>query len=110
MGFAGFYSPIAGTNGSCAAPLRSINAGSNIPIKFDIYCGSTPVTSGTAPQVFIQAYSNKCAEGATLVNTFATYQNVWHYNWDTTGWAKGVYKVVVLLPDGTTRYVFVKLQ
>jgi hypothetical protein len=110
LNFSGFYSPISGTNGSCSAPVRAINAGSNIPIKFDIYCGTTAVTSGTPPEVFIEAYSNKCVEGGTLVNTYATYQNVWHFNWDTTGWSKGVYKVILLLPDQTTRYVFVKLQ
>jgi len=109
LSFAGFYSPIAGANGSCTQPVQNIKAGSVEPIKFDIQCGSTVITGGTPPVVLIQAYSN-CTPGANLVNVNATYQNNWHYNWDTSGWAKGIYKVIVVLPDGTSRFVFLKLQ
>ena len=108
INFQGFYPPIGGTNGSCSSPFVSINQGSKIPIKFDMLCGTTYITSGTPPQVLIQSYNN-CTAGATLVNVNAVYQNNWHYNWDTSGWAKGVYKVIVILPDGTSHFVFVKL-
>src|SRR5262249_16959613 len=82
--FLGFYSPISGTNGTCDSPLRTINQGSVNPIKFDLQCGSTAITGGTPPEVKIQAYSTKpCMAGVELVDTNATYQNVWHYNWDT---------------------------
>jgi len=110
LSFVGFYAPISGTNGTCAAPLRTINQGSIIPVKFDTKCGSTLITGGTPPVVKIQAYSNTCAPGTELVSVNAVYQNNWHYNWDTSGWAKGVYRVVVILPDGTSQYVFVKLK
>ena len=54
----------------------------------------------------------------SAVNTFvsepisvsAVYLNDWHYNWDTSPWAKGIYKVIVILPDGTTKYAFVRLK
>ena len=108
--FTGFYSPIAAINGTCQAPARTINQGSVNPIKFDINCGGTPVTSGTPPVVKIQTYSNNCSPGAELVVVNAVYQNDWHYNWDTTGWAKGVYKVTVVLPDGSQQFVFVKIK
>jgi hypothetical protein len=108
--FAGFYSPINGTNGTCAAPLRTINQGSIVPIKFDIRCGSTLVTGGLPPVVKIQAYSSNCTPGSEVISVNAEYQNDWHYNWDTTGWAKGVYRVIVILPDGTSRDVFVKVK
>jgi len=109
LSFLGFYSPISGTGGTCSSTLRTINQGSVIPIKFDLQCGSTLLTSGTPPVVLIQAYKG-CTPGAQLVNANATYQNVWHFNWDTTGWSKGVYKVTVILPDGTTQIVFVTLK
>jgi hypothetical protein len=108
--FTGFYSPIAGINGTCQAPVRTINQGSVNPIKFDIFCGGTAVTAGTPPVVKIQAYSSNCTPGAELVVVNAVYQNDWHYNWDTTGWAKGVYKVTVVLPDGTQQFVFVRIK
>ena len=47
--------PIAGINGSCSAPLRTVNQGSIIPIKFDLFCGSTLITGGRPPLVKIQA-------------------------------------------------------
>lgn len=108
--FTGFYAPISGVNGTCASPVRTINQGSVNPIKFDIKCGSTVVTGGKPPVVKIQAYANNCTPGAELVSVNAEYQNDWHYNWDTSGWAKGVYRVVVVLPDGTSRFVFVRLK
>ena len=110
MSFLGFYAPIAGTKGTCESPLRTVNQGSIVPLKFDIKCGSTLVTSGQPPVVKIQAYSNNCTPGSELVSVNAVYQNDWHYNWDTSGWAKGVYRVIVVLPDGTSRFVFVRLK
>jgi hypothetical protein len=107
--FLGFYSPIGGTNGTCSSPLRTINQGSNIPIKFDLMCGTSYVTGGQPPIVKIQQWSN-CAYVGEPVSVNAVYQNDWHYNWDTTGWAKGIYKVIVVLPDGTSRYAFVRLK
>jgi hypothetical protein len=107
--FEGFYSPISGTNGTCSSPLRTINQGSVIPIKFDMLCGGTLITGGTPPVVKIQLWS-KCAFVSEPVSVNAVYQNNWHFNWDTTGWAKGVYKVIVILPDGSSDYVFVNLK
>ncbi|HTL17138.1 MAG TPA: PxKF domain-containing protein [Patescibacteria group bacterium] len=107
--FLGFYAPINGTGGTCKLPLQTINAGSVIPIKFDMLCGSTYITTGTPPVVKIQSWVN-CAEVNEPVSVNAVYQNDWHFNWDTTGWAKGIYKVIVILPDGTSQFVFVKLK
>jgi hypothetical protein len=108
--FTGFYAPISGVGGTCASPLRTINQGSINPIKFDLFCGSTKITGGTPPVVQIQAYSNNCTPGAQLVSVNAVFQNDWHFNWDTTGWAKGVYRVHVILPDGTSQNVFVRIK
>jgi hypothetical protein len=108
--FKGFYPPIGGTGGTCDQPVVTANKGSVVPIKFDISCGSTPIISGTPPRVKIQAYSNNCVAGANLVDVNAVYQNDWHFNWDTSAVKQGTYKVVVVLPDGTSQFVFVKLK
>jgi hypothetical protein len=108
--FKGFYAPIGGAGGTCDQPVVTANKGSVVPIKFDISCGSTLITSGTPPRVKIQAYSNNCVAGASLADVNAVYQNDWHFNWDTTGWAKGTYKVLVVMPDGSSQFVFVKLK
>src|SRR6266568_2321476 len=111
--FTGFYAPISGTGGGCGGtqgqPLRTVTFGSILPIKFDIHCGTTLVTTGTPPKVEIQPY-NACVAGTDIVNANADYQNVWHYNWDTTPYPKGIYKVIVTLPDTSVQYVFVKVK
>jgi len=106
--FKGFYSPIGTVSNLCTSPVV-INQGSVAPIKFDMLCGSSVVTTGQPPIVKIQVW-NGCVQGAEPVSANAVFQNDWHYNWDTSGWAKGIYKVLVVLPDQTTRHVFVKLK
>ena len=108
--FTGFYNPINGTNGSCNAPLVTKAPSSTLPIKFDITCGTAPITGGTPPVVRIQAYGADCAPGAEVVVTNAVYQNNWHYNWNVSGRIGGTYKITVDLPDATSRFVFVKLK
>ena len=109
LAFSGFYAPVSGNGGTCDLPLRSIRQGSNIPLKFDMLCGTSAVTTGQPPVVKIQLWAN-CAFVNEPVSVNAVYQNDWHYNWDTTGWAKGVYKVIVVLPDGFSQFVFVRLR
>ncbi len=106
--FKGFYSPIGLVNNLCTTPVQ-VNQGSVVPIKFDMLCGTTSITTGTAPIVKIQLWTG-CAFVNEPISTSAVYQNDWHYNWDTSRWSKGVYKVIVILPDGTTQYVFVRLK
>jgi hypothetical protein len=106
--FQGFYSPIGAVSNACTSPVI-INQGSVSPIKFDILCGSAYITGGQPPVVKIQLWNN-CSFVSEPVSVNAVYQNNWHYNWDTTNWAKGIYKVIVIMPDSTQRYVFVKLK
>ena len=107
--FQGFYSPIGGTGGTCSAAFTTQNQGSILPIKFDVLCGNTVITSGAPPMVQIQQWVN-CAAVGQPINVNAVYQNNWHYNWDTSTASKGVYKVIITLPDGTSATVFVKLK
>jgi len=104
--FLGFYNPINGIGGSCDSPLLTRSINSSLPIKFDLKCGNTKVTSGTPPIVHIQ----DCVLGSEIVVAPAEYQNDWHYNWSVAGRTGGTYKITVDLPDGTSRVVFVKLR
>jgi hypothetical protein len=108
LAFKGFYSPISTVSNLCTAPVV-VNQGSVLPIKFDMLCGTTPITAGTAPIVKIQLWTG-CQFVSEPISVAAVYNNDWHYNWDTSAWAKGIYKVIVILPDGTSRNVFVKLK
>jgi hypothetical protein len=108
--FVGFYSPIGAVGGSCSQIAKDINRGSTVPIKFDFKCGSSFITSGPKPVVKIQRFSNSCQLLSQPVSIEAEYQNDWHINWDTGGWDKGIYKIIAVLPDGTSHFVFVKLK
>ena len=108
--FTGFNAPINGTGGTCSAPLVIKSPSSTLPIKFDMSCGGTPLTSGPAPVVRIQQFSNNCVAGPEIVVTNAVYQNDWHYNWNVSNRLGGTYKITVVLPDGTSRFVFVRLK
>jgi len=107
--FGGFYAPINGTGGSCSNAVIVKSSSSSLPIKFDIKCGTTAITTGTAPVVHIQPYTN-CAAGAEVVVTNAVYQNDWHYNWNVSSRDSGTYKITIVLPDGTSQFVFVRLK
>jgi hypothetical protein len=89
---------------------KEIKAGSATPIKFDYKCGSSVITTGVKPIVKIQQWSNSCNLLSEPVSISAEYQNDWHINWDSTGWAKGLYKIIAVLPDGTSQHVFVRLK
>lgn len=110
--FVGFYSPINGSGGTCANIARNVNGGSSVPIKFDFKCGSSYITStsGTPkPTVKIQRWSSNCAMISEQSFT-ADYQNDWHVNWDTSSAPKGIYKIIVILPDNSSNYVFINLK
>lgn len=108
--FKGFYSPIGGTGGTCAAPLIIKCVNSTLPIKFDLKCGTQAITRGVAPLVRIQKYSSNCTPGDEIVVVNAVYQNDWHYNWNVSNRIGGTYKITIVLPDGTSQFVFVKLK
>lgn len=108
--FTGFYSPIGGTGGTCASPLVTKAPSSSLPIKFDIKCGNTFITGGKPPEVHIQSYNDCSSAPGEVLTVPAEYQNDWHYNWNVAGRIGGTYKITITLPDGTSKFVFVKLK
>lgn len=108
--FSGFYAPINAVGGSCSSVGRIIQLGSTIPVKFDFKCDNAVITAGVKPVVKIQQWSSTCQLVSEPVSIQAEYQNYWHINWDTTGWVKGIYKIIAVLPDGTSHFVFVRLK
>lgn len=108
--FEGFESPINGTGGSCASPLRSITRGSNIPVKFEVECNDSYVVTGR-PTLSIEKSSAQC-NSLTAVGggNFTSVGNEWHFNWDTSGLAKATYKLTATLQDGSKKTVWIKLK
>jgi hypothetical protein len=105
--FKGFYSPVGTVNNTINNPV-SRNAGSSFPLKWDMLCGTSPITGGTPPTVNIQKVSPSVGPVTTLN---AQYQNDWHINWPTPSTTKNdIYKATVNLPDGSKAVLFVKFK
>jgi len=108
LAFDGFYSPISGTGGTCGSPLRRINLGSNIPVKFKVKCSGSTVVSGR-PTLSIQQCSGGAYSGG---GNFKLVGNEWHFNWDTTGAGikRGSYQLTATLQDGSKKSVYLELK
>jgi hypothetical protein len=112
--FTGFYSPISGTGGAYTAPLRVINAGNKIPIKFDTsFCGVT-YQSPVPPNVTI---TKRNPNTGAIIGVPVDHQyfqwvsNQWHFNWNTLSTDKGYYRIEVVLGDGSPNpYAIVQLK
>jgi hypothetical protein len=105
--FKGFYSPVGTANNTIINPVTR-TAGASFPLKWDMLCGTSPITGGTPPTVDIQKVSLPVGL-VTRLN--AEYQNDWHINWPTPSTAKNeTYKATVNLPDGSQAVLFVKFK
>ncbi len=112
--FDGFYSPISGTSNlgdTCSPVLRTINLGSNIPVKFKTLCNGVSVTTGPHPSLTIAECTAK--DVPLGGGDFQIVANEWHFNWDTTNPTYKKNKVYILtatLQDGTKKEAIVKLK
>ena len=112
--FTGFYAPINGSGGDCSAPIRTINAGNKVPIKFDAkFCG-TSYRSILPPTVTISKIDPlSCAVIAVPIDHqyFQWVANQWHFNWNTLVTDRGRYRIEVELGDGGHNpYAIVELR
>jgi hypothetical protein len=105
--FSGFYPPLNGTGGDCKSPILVEKRGRVIPVKFQLLCHGTPSVGGPAPRMVIRS----CAGGHVIEDgKFQAVPPEWHFNWDTSGLATGVYELSAILPDGTKKSTFVRLR
>jgi hypothetical protein len=110
--FAGFQSPLGGTGGNCKQPLLVSNLGNKIPVKFQISCNGSPVTTGT-PTMAIYKVDSNCANPSLVTSgAFQVTSAVWHFNWVTASQNQGpgYYHLIATLPDGTKPDAIVQLQ
>jgi hypothetical protein len=123
LGFTGFLPPIGGadaTGGSFTNPLRTFKLGSTIPVKFQAYCGGSPVLTGIHTLQAIK-YSSAVdsdspvdaspTDAATSGNQFRLTDSQWHFNLSTkVGFSQGTWKLVATLSDGSKHEVWIMLK
>ncbi len=106
----GFYSPIGTQGNDCGTTTVTVNKGNVIPIKFDLLCGTSPVTIGILPTVKIQEYPD-CSTPGSFISSPAVYQNDWHANWDTNLARKNYkYRISVIVNGAEIGFVWVKVK
>ncbi|NNM46849.1 PxKF domain-containing protein [Knoellia koreensis] len=111
----GFYQPV-----DMGGVLNSVKAGSTVPLKFELFSGSTEITSTSAVASFT-ATKITCATGATVDDVeltttggtslrYDTSGGQFIQNWQTPKAAGSCYKVTMTAVDGSTLTAQFKLK
>jgi hypothetical protein len=113
----GFFQPIDMTQPGGPIAWNSAKAGSTIPLKFQLWAGSTQITSTAGISLSYQAVAGTAgvddpietlATGGTSLRYDAT-AGQFIYNWQTPK-TPGTFKVTLTAPDGSTIVAYVRLK
>lgn len=108
---AGFYAPVDMDNGTSRV-VNTVKNGSTVPLKFEVFAGSTELTNTSAIITPLRFNKTNCADGSVEapVEAFAsggtalrydTTAGQFIYNWKTPAGAGACYDVVVGTADGS---------
>jgi hypothetical protein len=126
LSFAGFLPPIGGadaTGGTCTNAVRGFKLGSTIPVKMNLQdCDGLPVVTGdhtiqvskcdstAGGEAAIDATPTDAATDGNLFRLTDPATGQWHFNLGTKSLAKGTWKIIVTLADGSVHFVYVDLK
>jgi hypothetical protein len=113
----GFYRPVTMDSGT----VNTVKAGSTVPLKFNVYKGTTPMTSGIGAVFTAKKVGCDGSDDATSVDEFATTGGTslrydalggqWVQNWATPANGKGsCYRVTMKTDDGSSISADFKLK
>jgi hypothetical protein len=123
--FNGFLPPIGGadgTGGTFADPIRAFKLGSTIPIKFQISCGGSPVSTGIHTlqcTKYSSAVDSDPAIDATPTDSATTGNQFrltdatsgeWHFNLSTKPLSQGTWQLVATLSDTSVHTVWITIK
>ena len=114
--FRGFYQPVD-MNGV----FNTVKGGSTVPFKFELFAGSTELTSTSYVNQPLKATRINCESGATedIIELTATgstslrYDTTggqYVYNWQTPKQAGACYSVTISAQDGSSQTAYFKLK
>jgi hypothetical protein len=123
--FVGFLPPLGGadsTGGTYESPLRTLKAGSTIPVKFQQTCDGSSVVLPGVNTLQVVKWSDSTTAGAPIDATpgeaastgdqFRLTGDEWHFNLDTkaTGMSAGRWQLIATLADGTQHTAWIQLK
>ena len=116
----GFYQPVDMTPPSSAIVWNTVKNGSTVPLKFEVFAGSTELTDTAAVNQPLKATGVTCAGGTTddieLVSTggtslrYDTTGGQFIYNWQTPKKVGACYLVTVSMIDGSSLSAYFRLK
>jgi hypothetical protein len=116
----GFYQPVDMTGPLSAPVWNTVKNGSTVPLKFEVFAGSTELTDVAAVNQPLKATGVTCASGTAddieLVATggtvlrYDTTGGQFVYNWQTPKKVGACYLVTVSMIDGSSLSAYFKLK
>ena len=114
--FKGFYQPV-----DMGATVNTVKGGSTVPIKFELFAGTTELTDTANVEQPLKATKVTCDTGAPLDdielmatgNTALRYDGPagqFIYNWKTPTSAGTCYNVTITAKDGSSQTAHFKLK
>lgn len=111
--FGGFASPLVNDDECARIPCNTFNRGRTVPVKFKLFdADGVPIKSATVRMAVTQVSGKSPLQPFTELGTFRFDNGLGNYvfNWDTTGFARGTWRIDALFEDGTIRSVHVALK
>ena len=116
----GFYSPVDMTPAGSDTVWNTVKNGSTVPLKFEVFAGSTELTSTAVINQPLKATGVTCglgtaddieltATGGTSLR-YDTSGGQFIYNWQTPKKAGACYLVTVSMTDGSSLSAYFKLK
>lgn len=111
--FGGFNSPLVNDDECQKIPCNTFKRGRSVPVKFKLFdANGVPIKTATVRMALTQVSGSAPLQPFTELGSFRFDNGLGNYifNWDTTGFARGAWRIDALFEDGTTQSVHVALK
>ena len=116
----GFYQPVDMTPAGNPTVWNTVRGGSTVPLKFEVFAGTTELTATSIINQPLRATSVSCvgntvdeieltATGGTSLR-YDTTGGQFIYNWQTPRQVGACYKVTVITADGSSIFAYFRLK
>jgi hypothetical protein len=116
--FVGFAQPVGSESTCSASPCLTTNLGNTVPVKFQLFDTSSAVVRDALATISVVQISGAppptpptdLGQGSQPTNTFKLSGDQYVFNLDTGVLARGVWKLIVAIGDGSVHSVEIQLR